>query len=97
MIRETFNSQRLPSVTSDHWHVIHARWSGVAQKEPRFIRSVVSEHADCDKARIAASELRMRLKPKMKGRAALERDQVFVRRPKFKSLANAKRIVRKKK
>ena len=92
MIKETLNTDKEPAVTSDRWHVIHARWSG-APGTPRFVRTIVSEHDDSDSAVQAARELKSSLALGMTSRSPEARDQVIVRRPSSESLKNAGRLV----
>ena len=96
MIKETFNADKKLAVTSDHWHVVHARWSG-APGTPRFECSIVSEHADSASAVLAARELKSSLVPGMASRPREARDQVIVRRPSAESLKSAGRLEKRKK
>jgi hypothetical protein len=96
LIRETFNADKKLAVTSDHWHVIHARWSGIPGT-PRFERSIVSEHADSASALLAGRLLKSSLVPGMAARRVEARDQVMVRRPAAESLKNAGRLARRRK
>ena len=97
MIHEAQNEVSRLVVISDRWHVVHARWNedltGVAQ----FSRTVVSEHDDEEGARTAAHSLIAELRPELGGRPLPQRDQVFVRKPGYRSLKEAHRLVRKKK
>ena len=95
MIQEVINRKNSPAVTSNRWHVVHAQWSGDAAKDPRFVRSIVSEHEDRASAATAAREFIASLKPTMAGRPVAGRDQVFVRRPDFKSLKSTSKRVKK--
>lgn len=95
MIQEVTNKKNSLAITSDRWHVVHAAWSGGSAADPRFVRSIVSEHENRETATGAARALVATLQPKMKDRPAEGRDQVFVRRPDFKSLkSTAKRVKR---
>ena len=96
MIRETIKKNN-PAVTSDRWHVIIARWSGDPSGEPRFERSIVSEHDDSTAALSAAREIKSALAPQMATRSRETRDQVFVRRPSSMSLKTARRVERRRK
>lgn len=96
MIKETLNADKELAVTSDHWHVIHARWSG-APGIPRFECSIVSEHPDSSTALQAARDLKSSLVPGMVSRSREARDQVIVRRPAAESLKSAGRLERRKK
>ena len=44
MIRDTELDSHAPGVTSNEWHVVHARWNGAVKGEPLFERTIVSEH-----------------------------------------------------
>lgn len=92
MIKDTTNRKSSPAVTSDRWHVIHSRWSGEPRGEPRFVRSIVSEHADSATATTSARELVASLALGMVARQRDRRDQVLVRRPGYKSLKTARRV-----
>jgi hypothetical protein len=96
MIREIVDEKNNPAVTSDHWHVIHARWSGDPSGEPRFVRSIVSEHEDSAAALSAARAIKSSMAPSMRDRSRETRDQVFVRRPSSKSLKTARRVKRRR-
>ena len=96
MIRETLKKNSL-AVTSDRWHVILARWSGDPTGEPRFERSIVSEHDDSAAALNAARAIKSEIAPNMAIRSPETRDQVFVRRPSSTSLKTAKRVERRRK
>lgn len=96
MIRELQNADNELAVTSDRWHVVHARWSG-APGEPFFLRSIVSEHEDSASAVRAGRELKAALEPGMLQRPSYARDQVLVRRPAAASLKSARRLVKRHK
>jgi hypothetical protein len=96
LIKETLNADQKVAVTSDRWHVVHARWSGVPGT-PRFIRTIVSEHEDDVSAMRAARELRSSLVDGMSQRPRETHDQVIVRQPNAESLKDAKRFVRRPK
>jgi hypothetical protein len=97
LIKETLSQKNNPSVTSDCWHVIHARWSGEMKGTPLFDREIVSEHADRDLATAAARKMVAALAKTMTKRAPERRDQVLVRRPGYKSLKSAVRFHRRPK
>lgn len=98
MIQEVVNHKNTPAVTSDRWHVVHAKWTGLAPGASRFVRSIVSEHDSRDSAATAARGFIAMLKPTMADRPTEGRDQVFLRRPDFKSLkSTSKRVERRKK
>jgi len=46
VIQETSNRKNEPAITSNQWHVVHAKWSGDPNGKPLFLRSIVSEHDD---------------------------------------------------
>jgi len=96
MIRETISRKQTPAVTSDHWHVVHASWTGNTS-EPRFVRAIVSEHDDREAAVNAARGLVSTLSAEMRTRPLASRDQIFVRRPDYRSLRDAERIARRPK
>ena len=96
LIRELINAEHELAVTSDCWHVIHARWSG-APGVPRFELSIVSEHADSAGAVQAARDLKASLVPGMASRPKEACDQVIVRRPATESPKNAGRLERRRK
>ena len=89
MIQDTLSRRQRPSLTSDRWHVVRAAWDGGSTTRPMFDRAIVSEHDDRDAARVAAKELESTLASAMAKRTPRSRDQVFVRRPDFKSLKHA--------
>lgn len=96
MIQETVSSKQRPAITSNRWHVVHARWSGERSAQPMFLRSIVSEHDDQQAAVQGARELVARLAPEMADRPLAERDQLFVRKPGFRSLISSVRLERRK-
>lgn len=92
MIRETLLESEALAITSDAWHVVHARWNGVAKGTPLFDRAIVSEHADIETAREAARALWRTLEDSMARRPVARRDQLFVRKPDFKSRKQSVRV-----
>jgi hypothetical protein len=96
MIQQTRSKKSHPAITSDHWHVVHARWSGGTPEEARFERSIVSEHEDRDAALAAARDLVQAITPEMRARPQDRRDQIFVRKPDYKSLVTAARVERRR-
>jgi hypothetical protein len=97
VITDTLNKKSHPAITSDRWHVVHARWSGDRGGEPRFVRSIVSEHDDNASATKEARGILAKLAPEMANRPRARRDQVFVRKPDYKSLKTAKRVQKRRK
>lgn len=91
MIKEKLNESRQVIVTSDHWHVIHARWSGAAGI-PSFVLSIVSEHESSASALRAGRALKSALAKGMSARPREARDQVLVRRPDSESVKNSGRL-----
>ena len=96
MIQEVVNKKNLPALTSDHWHVVHAVWTGDAAK-PSFVRSIVSEHEDRAAATVAARQIVTSMAPSMMSRPRLGRDQIFVHKPDYKSLKTARRVAKRRK
>jgi hypothetical protein len=95
VIRDLQNGKNLPSITSDHWHVVRATLADATTPKPRFVRSIVSEHEDRGAAVAAARKIVRSVTESMGDRPRDVRDQVFVRRPDFKSLKTAKRVARR--
>lgn len=91
MIKELLNKNGHPSITSDRWHVVHARCTGGSEGRPRFERTIVSEHDDRSAAASAARATVSAGAQEMSGLDPERRDQVFVRRPNYKSLKRAGR------
>jgi hypothetical protein len=91
MIQESLSKKNAPVVSSDHWHVLLARWSGGAS----FERSIVSEHDDQGSAATAARAMHTKIKPDMASRPRVGRDQILVRHPNYKSLKTAGRAKRR--
>jgi hypothetical protein len=80
------------AITSDRWHVVHSRFVGEPATLP-FRRSISSEHDDRASGVRAARILVTRLRREAGALPIETRDQVFVRRPGFKSVKNAKRHI----
>jgi hypothetical protein len=95
MIQDTVTSRKVPAITSDQWHVVHARWTCNSRDEPRFERIIVSEHRDSKEAVESARSLLSSLQDQVT-RPRGERDQVFVRKPGYRSLKDARRVVRRR-
>lgn len=91
MIEQTSSRKGNASVTSNEWHVVHARWTGNVSTEPQFQREIVSEHPDRASALASARKLSKSLRPQQISRSPVTRDQFFVRQPGFKSLKSAGR------
>lgn len=96
MISQTTSRTHRPALTSNRWHVVHARWSGAGEDGHRFVRTIVSEHEDRERATESARKLADRLGDEMRRRPRHERDQLFIRKPGFKSLAAAGRVRRRR-
>jgi hypothetical protein len=77
--------------------VIVARFNGIDAGRPRFVRSVVSEHEDRAAAAAAAREVISTIDRSMSDRPTEGRDQVFVRKPDYKSLKTASRVTKRRK
>lgn len=95
MIHETKTRKELPAVTSDHWHVIHARWSGNEVGRPLFDRSIISEHEDRAAAVAAGRALGESLGARLEQPPA-RRDQILIRRPNYKSLKTGPQLTPKR-
>ncbi|MFY9345590.1 MAG: hypothetical protein WAT39_24075 [Planctomycetota bacterium] len=89
MITEVETSKGVPAITSDRWHVVHSRLLDRGGVRP-YVRSIHSEHDDRQSCRQAAKDLRQKLAGEAGSVPEAERDEVFVRRPRFKSLKRAK-------
>lgn len=96
MIKETLSKKRHPALTSDQWHVVHARWSGETKGEPRFEREIVSEHEGRDSAAVAGRKIVASIAKEMAARPRDRRDQILVRRPSYKSLKTAGRLEKRR-
>jgi hypothetical protein len=81
MIHQVLNSKGLPAFTSDCWHVVHARWSGEEGAVAPYERLVHSEHETQAAALRAAHLYATELRPQMKLRSKVNRDQLFLRSP----------------
>jgi len=97
MIQETSTRRSRPALTSDRWHVVHARWLGEKQGRPSYVRTIVGEYEDRASAARGARELVSSLAPQMSARPLAQRDQLFVRKPGFRSLKAAGRVDRRRK
>jgi hypothetical protein len=91
MIKETITKGGASAITSDRWHVVHSRFTGDSGSPGPFARAVISEHDDRADCRKSAEALRLSLAPEGKMRPVNQRDQVFVRPPRFRSLKSARR------
>lgn len=91
MIHDTLSGKGHPAITSDRWHVVHARWIGRGEPEA-FERTIVSEHESHADALAAARLLARSLSSQMGDRAPAARDQLLVRRPAYKTLKSAERL-----
>ena len=89
MIKQVRTSKGAEAITSDQWHVVLSHFAGPQHERP-FHRSIHSEHPDRARCLEAARSLRTELTAEAGTVAAGERDEVFVRRPGYKSLRTAK-------
>ena len=89
MITEVQTSKGTAAITSDQWHVVHSRLVHAGAKRP-FVRTVHSEHGERVECQKAAKALRVKLAQEAAGVPEAERDEVFIRRPNFKTLKMAK-------
>ncbi len=78
------------AITSDQWHVVHARYLGPDERRP-FRRYVHSEHADRGACVLAARALIAKIRAEAGPVPPGQRDEVFVRRPGYKSLETSRR------
>ena len=90
VISETTTTKGSPAITSDRWHVVHSRFRSRGRGGKPFERVITSEHDDRLSCRKAARMLRdnLEIDPKV---PQAQRDEVFVRKPNFKSLKTALR------
>jgi hypothetical protein len=96
MISETKTARSRAAITSDQWHVIRARWHSESNASHPYAREVVSEHPDRGSAADAARTCFAAMALEMAARPRDQRDQVFVRRPRYKSLKQAARVTKLK-
>jgi hypothetical protein len=89
MITDVETTKGVAAITSDQWHVVHSRLVFAGSKRP-FLRSIHSEYPDRASCGKAAKVLLQRLTAESAEVPAPERDEVFVRKPNFKSLKLAK-------
>jgi hypothetical protein len=92
MIHQVLNRKGQPALCCDVWHLVHARFSVVADRTAPYERSIVSEHetreAGLRAARLYAAKLR-----KEGGTAPVEeRDQLFLRAPGYVTSLRAARV-----
>jgi|KBSSwiStaDraftv2_1062776.scaffolds.fasta_scaffold591197_1 hypothetical protein len=95
MMREVKNSKGLQAITSNQWHIVLAHLTHPGTKRP-YVRTVDSEHADRASCLRSARALRLRIAADSADVPKAERDEVFVRRPNFKSLKKAKSLRRRR-
>jgi hypothetical protein len=96
MITDALTRRGNPAMTSDQWHVVHAEWCGKRANHPPFARHVVSEHPDRATAVVAAKQLAAKLDPTVRARPIENRDQIFVRPPRYRSLKFTSRRIKKR-
>lgn len=89
MIQEVHTKSGAEAITSDQWHVVHARLTDRRSERP-FTRSIESEHSDRATCLVAAKALLVKLRATAKGSKTKNTDEVFIRKPGFKSLKVAK-------
>lgn len=89
MIQEVKTSKGKSAITSDQWHVVHSRLVDVGAKRP-YARVIHSEHGERTACQKAAKDLRVKIAREDAAVPAAERDEVFIRRPNFKTLKAAK-------
>lgn len=85
MIVEVVTKKGAAAITSDQWYVVHSR--RVERRDDTvFVRGIHSEHPDRASCRKAAAALREQLDAASSAVPADERDEVFARKPRFKTL-----------
>ena len=89
MISAVRTSKGSEAITSDRWHVVHSQFTS-SKGKTFFIRLVHSEHLDRAECLAEAKQLLVTLVDKNGGIPAAERDEVFIRRPNYKTLKRAK-------
>lgn len=89
MISPVQTAKGAEAITSDQWHLVHSRLLHPGERRP-FVRSVHSEHADRVACRKAAKALRVQLAKDWAAVPEDERDEIFVRKPGYKTLKAAK-------
>lgn len=89
MIRETRTTGDSEAITSDQWHVVLSHFTEGGRPRP-FARDVHSEHPDRATCLAAARALLKQVRAGAADTPLAERDEVFVRKPGFKSLKWAK-------
>ena len=95
MIHDATSRHGRPAMTSDRWNVVLARWDGGLDGRARFERTIVSEHADQPSATFAARQWLAHFREQRKTRSRERWDQVFVRRPGFRTRRRAPRRERR--
>lgn len=85
MIEEVVTKKGAAAITSDQWYVVHSR-RVERSGDSVFVRGIYSEHADRASCRKAAATLRAKLQSASASVPVAERDEVFSRRPRFKTL-----------
>ena len=89
MTSETTNRKQFTAITSDQWHVVHARLRKAKTDLRPYERTIVSEHASRKLAEASASEFRVKVAASSPG---LGQDAVFIRKPNYKTLKFSKKI-----
>lgn len=85
MISEVQTKKGSAALTSDQWHVVHARFLFPGAKRP-YLRSIHSEWPDRVSCRRAGKALRLELAKQSTGGEEREHDEVLLRKPNFKTL-----------
>ena len=89
MIQEVVTKKGAAAITSDQWYIVVSRLVDNDQKRP-YVRGIHSEHPDRVSCREAAKALKAKLRADSASVPADERDEVFIRKPRFKTLKQAK-------
>lgn len=85
MISEVQTKKGAAALTSDQWHVVHARFTFPGAKRP-YLRSIHSEWPDRASCRRAGRALRKKLSRNGASVPEHQQDEVLMRKPNFKTL-----------
>lgn len=85
MISEVQTTKGSAAVTSDQWHVVHARFAFPGARRP-YLRSIHSEWPDRASCRRAGQALRRKLSADGASVPEHQQDEVLMRKPNFKTL-----------
>lgn len=91
MIQEVVTKKGAAAITSDQWYVVHSRFVDRPGELP-YMRGIHSEHADRLSCRKAAAALRERIQADNAAAPPDQRDEVFARKPLFKTLKASRSV-----